>query len=106
VVMAGRDIGTVVLPEAPLKVFLEASAEIRASRRAAELHRRGSPESLESVLAETLRRDRLDSQRADSPLRPADDAVRVDTGLLSEDDVVTRVLELARPLFAGERERG
>jgi cytidylate kinase len=102
VVMAGRDIGTVVLPEAPLKVFLEASAEVRAARRAEELRRRGAPETIESVLAETRRRDRLDSERADSPLRPADDAVRIDTDRLSEDEVVARLLELAQPILARE----
>ncbi|HZU77803.1 MAG TPA: (d)CMP kinase [Dehalococcoidia bacterium] len=98
-VMAGRDIGTVVLRDAPLKIFLEASAETRAGRRAAELARAGRPEPLEHVLEETRRRDRLDSERADSPLRPASDAVRIQTDELSEDEVVHRVLDLARATF-------
>ncbi len=96
VVMAGRDIGTVVLPDADLKVFLNASAETRAERRAAELARRGKPMRYASVLAETLERDRLDSERADSPLVAATDAIVLHTDALSEDDVVARVLVLAR----------
>jgi len=99
VVMAGRDIGTVVLPDARLKVFLDASAETRAGRRAAELARRGRPSAPAAVLAETLARDRLDSERADSPLAAAADAIVLHTDGLGEDDVVARVLELAQRSF-------
>ncbi len=99
VVMAGRDIGTVVLPDATLKIFLDASPETRAQRRAAELARRGHPAPPGAVLAETLERDRLDSERADSPLAAANDAVVVKTDGMSEDEVVARVLELARQTF-------
>lgn len=96
VVMAGRDIGTVVLTDARLKVFLDASPETRAERRTAELARRGRARPYCDVLAETLERDRLDSSRTDSPLRPADDAARLATDTLSEDEVVARVIDLAR----------
>lgn len=99
VVMAGRDIGTVVLPEARLKLYLDASPERRAERRAAELARRGIPRTYSDVLAETLARDRLDSGRADSPLHPAADAVIVHTDTLSEDEVVARILALARTVL-------
>jgi cytidylate kinase len=99
VVMAGRDIGTVVLPDAALKIFLDASPETRAQRRAAELARRGHPAPPGAVLAETLERDRLDSERADSPLVAASDAVVLKTDGMSEDEVVARVLALARQRF-------
>ena len=102
VVMAGRDIGTVVLPDAALKIFLDASPETRAGRRAAELARRGHPAPPAAVLAETLARDRLDSERADSPLVAASDAVVLQTDGLSEDEVVVRVLELARQRFGAQ----
>jgi cytidylate kinase len=96
VVMAGRDIGTVVLPDARLKLYLEASPERRAERRAAELARRGLARTFGDVLTETLERDRLDSGRADSPLRPAADAIIIHTDSLNEDEVVARILDLAR----------
>jgi len=99
VVMAGRDIGTVVLPDAGLKIFLDATAESRAQRRAAELARRGHAAPPGAVLAETLERDRLDSERADSPLVAAVDAVVLKTDGIGEDEVVARVLELARQRF-------
>lgn len=102
VVMAGRDIGTVVLPGAALKIFLDASPETRAGRRAAELARRGHPAPPGAVLAETLARDRLDSERVDSPLVAAGDAVVVPTDGLSEDAVVARVLALARERFGAQ----
>jgi CMP/dCMP kinase len=102
VVMAGRDIGTVVLPDAQLKIFLDASAQIRALRRVEELARAGRPRAYADVLAETLQRDQLDSNRADSPLAPASDAVIIDTGTLSEDEVVRRILDLARSVYGTE----
>lgn len=95
VVMAGRDIGTVVLPDAPLKVYLDAAAETRAARRLAELKRKGIVRPYGEVLAETRARDALDSGRATAPLRPADDAIVIATDALSEDEVVARILALA-----------
>jgi cytidylate kinase len=90
-VAEGRDIGTVVFPDATLKVYLTASAVERARRRAAES---GDDVDLADVAASIERRDRLDSQRADSPLAEATDAVVVDTSELSVDEVVARVQEL------------
>jgi cytidylate kinase len=90
-VAEGRDIGTVVWPQAELKVFLTASALERARRRAAEL---GEP--LASVLADQLERDERDMGRADSPLRPAGDAIELDTTGLSRDEVVAHITALVR----------
>jgi cytidylate kinase len=90
-VAEGRDIGTVVSPEAPLKVFLEASVEERARRRAAE-----TGEPVEAVLRAQAERDRRDREREHAPLRPAPDAVPIDTTGLAVDEVVERVLALAR----------
>ena len=94
VVMVGRDIGTVVLPQADLKVYLDASAEVRARRRAAELAARGQPADLAGILAGLQERDRLDSTRQLAPLRPASDAVVLDTSSLTIEEVVRRVLQL------------
>lgn len=94
VVMAGRDIGTVVLPQADLKVYLDASLQERARRRHAELQALGQDFSEEDVLRDLQRRDRIDSQRAVSPLRPADDAIALDTDGLTLDEVVQRVMQL------------
>lgn len=79
VIMDGRDIGTVVLPDAEVKVFLTASAEERARRRCLELEQRGTPEPFEKVLSEIQERDWNDSHRATAPLRQAEDAVLLDT---------------------------
>ncbi|MCI0519222.1 MAG: (d)CMP kinase [Chloroflexi bacterium] len=100
VVMVGRDIGTVVLPEADLKIYLDASAQERAARRYREQAGRGGAGSLESILAVILERDRIDSTRDLSPLRAAEDAV-----ILSSDDLdAAQVLEKAVELVyrAGE----
>jgi cytidylate kinase len=94
VVMAGRDIGTVVLPKADLKVYLDASVEERARRRFAELSALGLDLTEEGVLLDLRRRDRIDSQRSVSPLRPAEEAVVIDTDGLTLEEVVVRVLEL------------
>jgi cytidylate kinase len=91
-VAEGRDIGTVVAPDAELKVFLTASPEVRAGRRAGE---RGSAQT-RAVLAEQLERDERDSTRAHSPLVAAADAVVIDSSALDLDAVVARVIELAR----------
>ncbi len=79
VVMEGRDIGTVVLPEATLKIYLSASVAERARRRHTELLARGEPADLEAIAGAIAERDRRDEERLHSPLRPADDALRVDT---------------------------
>jgi cytidylate kinase len=94
IVMAGRDIGTVVLPDAAVKVYLDASLATRARRRQAELAARGVSASLEEVTADLRGRDELDSSRADSPLRPAADATVIVTDDLDVDEVVARVLAL------------
>ncbi len=91
-VAEGRDIGTVVAPDAEVKVFLTASPEVRAGRRAGE---RGTAETA-AVLAEQLERDERDSNRAHSPLQAATDAVVIDSSALDLDAVVARVIELAR----------
>jgi len=90
-VMLGRDIGTVVLIDAPLKVYLDASAEERARRRYREMVAAGSTRPEAEVMAELLERDRMDRQRAHSPLHPAGDAVIIETDNLSLDEVVERV---------------
>lgn len=94
VVMAGRDIGTVVLPWAELKIFLTASPEERARRRYRELSERGENASLETVLADLKRRDGMDMQRTISPLRPAEDAVIVDTEGFTLEQIVDKIYVL------------
>jgi cytidylate kinase len=94
VVVEGRDIGTVVLPEADVKIFLTASAETRARRRNDQNVAAGLPDDYEVVLADVRRRDHLDSTRAVSPLRAAEDAVTVDTSDMTQDEVVARLCEL------------
>lgn len=94
IVMVGRDIGTVILPEADLKIYLDASAEERARRRFAEIIARGGEADYAEILAKIHARDRIDSTRSVAPLRPADDAVIVDTEGLSADEVFARVREL------------
>jgi CMP/dCMP kinase len=96
VVVEGRDIGTVVLPDAPVKIFLTASAETRAKRRNDQNVASGLPDDFDGVLADVRRRDHLDSTRAVSPLRAADDAVVVDTSDMTETEVVGHLLELVR----------
>jgi CMP/dCMP kinase len=98
-VVEGRDIGTVVLPEAELKVYLSAAPEERARRRA---HQTGREAELDRIKEAMSQRDRQDSERETSPLKPAPDAVILDTTSLSLEGVVSRVLELVR----GLREKG
>ncbi|MGH7727179.1 MAG: (d)CMP kinase [Vulcanimicrobiaceae bacterium] len=100
VVMAGRDIGTVVLPAAPVKVFLTASLEARAERRAAELARAGQPLAPERVLAELRRRDYEDENRTVGPLRQAPGALVIDASDLSAADVVARIVERVHAVAA------
>jgi cytidylate kinase len=103
VVVEGRDIGTVVLPDATLKVYLTASPEVRAQRRAAQLGVT-DPDKVAALAQDLRRRDEYDSKRADSPLRPAEDAVVVDSTDLDRAGVVERILELVRAAVpAGER---
>jgi len=92
IVMVGRDIGTVVLPDADLKVFLSASPEKRACRRWRDLVDQGQDVDFQQVFRETRERDEIDSNRADSPLRPAGDALTLDTGQLTVDQVVEQIL--------------
>ena len=95
VVMVGRDIGTVVLPEAPLKIYLDASAEERARRRYQEVQARGDQsQSYEDILANLKQRDAIDSSRATAPLRRAPDAVIINSTQLSVDEVIARVEQL------------
>jgi cytidylate kinase len=95
VVMAGRDIGTVVLPWAELKIFLTASTEERAKRRHRELLKRGENSSLEIVLADLKKRDEMDINRSISPLKPAADAIIINTENLSLEQVVDKIYTLA-----------
>ncbi len=95
VVVEGRDIGTIVLPDATLKVYLTAAPEARADRRAGQLGVT-DPARIAQIAADLRRRDEYDSSRADSPLRPAADAVVVDSTGLDREAVVERVLDLAR----------
>ncbi len=100
VVMDGRDIGTHVLPDADVKIFLTASIRERAERRLAELIAKGHTADLDSLMTDIAERDRRDSERTVAPLRQADDAVLVDTTGLSIEEVVQRILHLCRQ--AGE----
>ena len=94
-VVEGRDIGTVVLSDAPLKIFLTAAPEVRARRRYEQDIAAGRTVIFEDILADVQRRDHLDSTRATSPLRPANDAIIVDTSTMTLDDVITHLVELA-----------
>jgi len=96
VVMEGRDIGTVVFPEAPLKIFLKADPEERAQRRIEQNHRLGRPSTLKDTISEISNRDRLDAERKVSPLVAAEDAHAIDSTHLTAEQVVEEILELAR----------
>ena len=98
IVMVGRDIGTVVLPKADLKVFLAASLESRARRRWREMSDQGQGVSFQQVLLETKARDEIDTGREDSPLTPAGDAFVLDTEELTVEQVVERIFERIREL--------
>jgi len=91
VVMVGRDIGTVVMPDAELKIYLDASVEERARRRYREICERGEPADYEHILRDMRRRDRIDSERDTAPLRPASDAVIIDTTELGVAEVLAEV---------------
>jgi CMP/dCMP kinase len=94
IVAEGRDMGTVVFPDARAKFFLTAPIEERARRRTLELAARGQPEEFQQVLTEMRQRDQRDSTRAVAPLRRADDAIEIDSGHLSPDEVVARMAAL------------
>lgn len=96
VVMVGRDIGTVVLPEADLKIYLDASAEERAKRRFDELIARGEKASYDEILRKVIERDRIDSTRAVAPLRPAADAVIIDSDKMDAGQVLAHVMQLCK----------
>ncbi len=96
IVVEGRDIGSVVVPDAPLKVYLTASEEIRAARRGAQDRKAGRSGDVDAVLADVRRRDQLDSSRKTSPLHAAKDALVLDTDHLSVDDVLAELLRLAQ----------
>ncbi len=96
VVMDGRDIGTVVLPDATVKIYLTASCEVRAKRRFDELTQAGKEIAYEQVLDDIVQRDYNDAHRAVSPMRQADDAVRVDTSEMTRDEVVADIVRRIR----------
>ncbi|WP_417484580.1 (d)CMP kinase [Maricaulis salignorans] len=98
-ILDGRDIGTVICPDAGVKLYVTANAETRADRRWRELTAKGDPISYETVLAQTRERDARDTERADAPMRPADDATLLDTSSLSIDAAIAaaiRIVENAR----------
>lgn len=101
VVLEGRDIGTVVIPDAESKFFVTASPEVRATRRHEELLARGVDVSFEATLADVMQRDEADSSRAVAPLRPAADAELVDTSKLSIEQVVAHIVASVRQRAAG-----
>lgn len=96
VILDGRDIGTVVFPNADFKFFMDASLEIRAQRRYEELIQKGLPVNLAEVQADIAERDRRDSERADSPLKMADDAILIDTTKLSIEEQVEEIVRIIR----------
>lgn len=96
VVLEGRDIGTVVFPDADIKFYLSASVEERARRRCEELNRAGEVVTLEETIADVTKRDRQDSERDIAPLRQADDAISVDSSRLSIDEVLTGMMTSCR----------
>lgn len=100
--MDGRDIGTVILPNAQLKIFLTASAEIRAKRRYDELIARGTPVDYDQLLQEIIQRDYNDSHRETAPLKPAQDAVLLDSSDLTLEEVVDRIVGMAQAAAAKE----
>ena len=102
VIMDGRDIGTVVLPDAALKISPPASPERRAERRYLELHEKGAPDSYEQVLCDIIKRDENDSNRAAAPLRRAPDAIEVDTSELTLEQSIEKICALIAGRIGGE----
>ena len=95
-IVEGRDIGTVVLADAPAKAFMTASAEVRAQRRQTQNEKAGIASDYETVLADVQRRDAADSSRKASPLRPAEDATLVDTSNMSPEDVLEALINVVK----------
>ena len=102
VIMDGRDIGTVVLPDADCKIFLTASAQVRAKRRCIELEQRGTPQPYEEVLADMHRRDEQDCNRAVAPLRQAEDAVLLDTSELDFESSIDALVQIIKEKVTNE----
>jgi cytidylate kinase len=96
VVMVGRDIGTVVMPDAPLKLFITASAEERARRRTRDRQAQGHNADYDRILADVQRRDQIDSNREHSPLRPADDAILIDSTDQPPAEIVNAIMQMIR----------
>ena len=96
VVMVGRDIGTVVMPDAPLKLFITASAEERARRRTRDRKAQGHSADYDHILADVQRRDEIDSSREHSPLRPAADAIRIDSTDRPPEEIVDAILQMIK----------
>ncbi len=96
VIMDGRDVGTVILPQADVKIFLTAAPEVRAARRVGELAEKGIKADFDTVLQEVLLRDHNDSTRAVAPLKQADDAVLLDNSQLNTEETVSAALEIIR----------
>ena len=101
VIMDGRDIGTVILPNAQVKIFLTADPEVRAKRRYLELTEKGEVCSLEEILAKIEKRDRQDTERKSAPLRQAEDAILLDTSALTTDEVVDKIKEIVSQKLKG-----
>jgi len=91
-VLDGRDIGTVICPDAKVKLYVTASAEVRAERRYLELSAKGDASTREQVLADVKARDARDMERVEAPLKPADDAVLIDTSEMSIEDAIAKAL--------------
>lgn len=102
IVMDGRDIGTVVFPEADLKLFLVSALEVRVERRWLELQNKGINASKETVKENLLKRDQIDSSRSDSPLRKAEDALEIDTSYLTPDEQLQIAFDLAKSVMTKE----
>jgi cytidylate kinase len=103
VVMVGRDIGTVVVPDAPLKLYITASAEERARRRTRDRQAQGHAADYDHILADVMRRDQIDSNRQHSPLRPADDAILIDSTAQPPAAIVDAILQIIKEPVNGER---
>ncbi len=100
-VLDGRDIGTVVCPNADLKLYIDANVEIRAKRRHKELQSNGISVTYDAVLADMQERDRRDASRATAPMKPADDAIMLDTSDMGIDEVLEKALSLAGEALSG-----
>jgi len=101
IVMDGRDIGTVVFPEAELKIFMNAYAEVRAKRRYDELKEKGDTITFEEILGNVQKRDLMDTTRKDSPLIKAEDAIEIDNSEINQEDQFSIILQLAQDRIEG-----